>query len=100
MSEPKGPLDAAMGVLKDYAQYSEGRNLRKSCRLAIRVLEDWPRWEPLIKAAGQISNPSILMAALSGWKSMIPKDSWFPADEHDYREIRALVETMPVGGKP
>jgi hypothetical protein len=94
------PFDSAISHLTNRMNSRGDGSEREELRQVIRVLEDWPRWEPLIKAAGQISNPSILMAALSGWKSMIPKDSWFPADEHDYREIRALVETMPVGGKP
>jgi hypothetical protein len=94
MSE-KRPFDVAIRVLGRVAGINVLQAEENECQSAIRVLEDWPKWEPLIEAAGTISNRSILMAAVSGWKSLVPKDSWYPADESDYREIRTLLEALP-----
>ena len=46
MSEPKGLFDAAIRVLS-YASHP-------AIDAAIRVLEDWPKWKPLIEAAGRV----------------------------------------------
>jgi len=32
-----------------------------------------------------------LKGVVRGWKSIMPKDSWFAADEHDYQDILAVL---------
>jgi hypothetical protein len=95
MSE-KRPFDVAIRVLGRVAGINVLQAEENECQSAIRILEYWPKWKPLIEAAGKTTNRSVLMSALSGWKSIMPKDSWFPADERDYREIRDLLESLPA----
>lgn len=60
MSEVKEQvkLDAAIKVLRageNEAYYGIDRPIYKaSCAYAIRILTDYPRWQPLIEAAGRI----------------------------------------------
>ena len=97
MSKKQGLFDAAIKILRDSTIRLRAFNIEPNdINFAIRVLKDWPKWKPLIEAAGKTTNRSVLMSALSGWKSIMPKDSWFPADERDYREIRDLLESLPA----
>jgi hypothetical protein len=54
MSETKGPFDTSIKVL-GYGVGDGG-----DFEAAIRVLEDWPKWEPLIKAAGKVDKTDCL----------------------------------------
>ena len=54
MSEKKGPLDAAINHLTNRLNSRGEGSEREELRQAIRVLEDWPKWEPLIEAAGKV----------------------------------------------
>ena len=57
MSEPKGPFDDAIRILheaKGEAILVDEELVEVQLDAAIRVLEDWPKWESLIEAANPI----------------------------------------------
>jgi hypothetical protein len=46
-------LEDAIGMMKKWTAYGKEK---KSCRAAIRVLEDYSRWQSLIEAAGKVTS--------------------------------------------
>jgi len=59
MSEPKGPFDDAIRILheaKGEAILVDEELVEVQLDAAIRVLEDWPKWKPLIEAAGKLNS--------------------------------------------
>ena len=63
MSEKKNPLEMAINSLKQtqYAQYGLWANEHgvDEYEVAIRVLEEWPKWKPLIEAAGKMDGKQL-----------------------------------------
>lgn len=47
-------FDSAISHLTNRMNSRGDGSEREELQQVIRVLEDWPRWEPLIKAAGQM----------------------------------------------
>ena len=91
MSEKKGPFDAAIKILfghTDYGAGTIGEVKGRSCEAAIRVLEEWPKWEPLIEAAGKVDKEGGLkFIHACGYPNFpYPKNA---------RQIRALLESLP-----
>jgi hypothetical protein len=86
MSEPKGPFDTSLTVLR----YGIGDG--EDFEAAIRVLEDWPKWKPLIEAAGNLHRGACLMF-------MDDIELPIPPRVLDYKKvgdgIRALLEALP-----
>ena len=63
MSEPKGPFDDAIRILheaKGEAILVDEELVEVQLEAAIRVLEDWPKWEPLIEAAQRKINIQVM----------------------------------------
>jgi hypothetical protein len=71
MIEKKGPFDSAIKVLKEYDLFAESRIVRKSCHLAIPVLD----------AAGKVDKNDAEQCLLEGHV-----DAW--------PEIRAWLESL------
>jgi len=95
MSEPKGPFDDAIRILheaKGEAILVDEELVEVQLDAAIRVLEDWPKWEPLIEAAGNLHRGSCLMF-------MDDIELPIPPRVLDYKKvgdgIRALLEALP-----
>ena len=68
---------------------------------AIRVLEDWPKWEPLIEAAGKVDKgrairtlATLLLVYTESEGRIIPALEKALKDGA-VREIRALLEALP-----
>ena len=60
-------LDAAIESLRSniifFSVFKGGANKEQdSCRVAIRILEEFPKWERLIEAAGKIDKETALRA--------------------------------------
>ena len=95
MREPKGPFDTSLTVLR----YGMGDG--EDFEAAIRVLEDWPKWEPLIEAAGKVDKKECLEV----FNLFIENTELGPFEDIRYREdglavfpiaqIRALLEALP-----
>jgi len=63
MSEPRGPFDDAIRILheaKGEAILVDEELVEVQLEAAIRVLEDWPKWEPLIEAAQRKINIQVM----------------------------------------
>jgi len=95
MSEPKGPFDDAIRILheaKGEAILVDEELVEVQLDAAIRVLEDWPKWKPLIEAAGNLHRGSCLMF-------MDDIELPIPPRVLDYKKvgdgIRALLEVLP-----
>ena len=86
MSEPKGPFDTSLTVLR----YGIGDG--EDFEAAIRVHEEWPKWKPLNEAAGNLHRGSCLMF-------MDDIELPIPPRVLDYKKvgdgIRALLEVLP-----
>ena len=96
MSE-KGPFDAAInelhGVMGEAEETGIWDDLIGECKAAIRVLEDWPKWEPLIEAAGKVDKKTCLDEIDDCYysKSLNP----WGTEARILGEIRALLESLP-----
>jgi len=55
MSEKTGTFDAAINHLANRLNSRGEGSEREELRQAIRVLEDWPKWKPLIEAAERLT---------------------------------------------
>ena len=108
MSEPKGPFDTSLTVLR----YGIGDG--EDFEAAIRVLEDWPKWKPLIEAAGKVDGEQRLLTIFNNmiresdvvWHEPAPESyegfDPTPGDIRDHEtwheainKIRALLEALP-----
>ena len=87
MSEPKGLFDTSLTVLR----YGIGDG--EDFEAAIRVLEDWPKWKPLIEAAGKVDrqNAELVLCHITDIALGRHHEEW----EVFYGQIRALIETLP-----
>jgi len=95
MREPKGTFDTSLTVLR----YGMGDG--EDFEAAIRVLEDWPKWEPLIEAAGKVDKgrairtlATLLLVYTESEGRIIPALEKALKDGA-VREIRALLEALP-----
>jgi len=95
MSEPKGPFDTSLTVLR----YGIGDG--EDFEAAIRVLENWSKWEPLIEAAGKVDKgrairtlATLLLVYTESEGRIIPALEKALKDGA-VREIRALLEALP-----
>jgi len=87
-----GTFDAAINHLNNRLNSRGEGSEREELRQAIRVLEDWPKWESLIEAAGNLHRGSCLMF-------MDDIELPIPPRVLDYKKvgdgIRALLEVLP-----
>ena len=103
MSEKKGPFDAAIAVLKtelrecspdeedelcDFIQSLTDNQYEKGLWIAIHVLE----------AAGKVEKAKLMVYLNHAidWKE---NDSYGPGSAKEDRQLRALLESLPDGGK-
>ena len=92
MSKKQGLFDAAIKILRDSTIRLRAFNIEPNdINFAIRVLKDWPKWKPLIEAAGKVDKSMVLEA-----------EFFWPHNVHIGREfgpcrkaIRALLEALP-----
>ena len=95
MSEKK-PFDAVIGLLRELLK-DELKILVPSdhpkLEVAIRILKDWPKWEPLIEAARKVDKKTCLdeMDDCYYSKSLNP----WGTEARILGEIRALLEALP-----
>jgi len=104
MSEPKGPFDDAIRILheaKGEAILVDEELVEVQLDAAIRVLEDWPKWKPLIEAAGKVDKgrairtlATLLLVYTESEGRIIPALEKALKDGA-VREIRALLEALP-----
>ena len=95
MSEPKGPFDDAIRILheaKGEAILVDEELVEVQLDAAIRVLEDWPKWEPLIEAAGKIDKNKALSRIGEVYDYQIALGV---VRDEVWGEIRALLEALP-----
>ena len=110
MSEPKGPFDAAFSLLRANlkgwvslrGEYERaGKSYAKACaqaeandlESAIRVLEDWPKWEPLIEAAQRKINIQAMDEGL--WFVAITASEEYL--QNALRELHAIIRQAIAG---
>lgn len=109
VNKPK--LDAAIKALTDllgeasWSQASpESMAYSGNLREAITILSDWPRWEPLIRAAGKVDKTSAL-AHLTGPSHYqffgstgdVVLNAWMLAEHTEiYEQLIALLEAIPA----
>ena len=60
-------------------------------RIAIRVLKDWPKWEPLIEAAGKIADRR--NEVLECLNAITPSNDG--RVNYIYNSVRGLLESLP-----
>jgi hypothetical protein len=94
-------LEDAIGMMKKWTAYGKEK---KSCRAAIRVLEDYSRWQSLIEAAGGVDKARAIRVLATLLQRYVMGKGTIPELERDLeagalREIRALLEAIPNGGK-
>ena len=105
MSEKKEPFDAVInelhGVIGEAEEAGIWDDLIGECKAAIRVLKDWPKWEPLIEAAGKVDKVHCL-DKLDFLRRMAGEDKFgFVRYSEDglaifpTAQIRALLEALP-----
>ncbi len=94
----KRPLAAAIGDLErniaSHRLFWWTEDELENHKQAISVLRDWPRWKPLIEAAGK-ADAAMCLSAIKGWRPA-------PDDEVAWRaieQIRAILEALPAQGK-
>jgi len=94
MSEKK-PFDAAINSLKQTQHVQHGlwpnEHGVDEYRAAIRVLEEWPKWKPLIEAARKVDKKKDLeefQRFMCRWGGMIS------SEQESYERIRALLESL------
>jgi len=98
MSEKK-PFDEAIETLRYYHPY-KNKAAKESIKSAIRVLEDWPKWEPLIEAAGKVDKHTVLSCFDCAWEycfapSVCDIDNTGEACQGSKTSIRTLLEVLP-----
>jgi len=60
MSKKQGLFDAAIKILRDSTIRLRAFNIEPNdINFAIRVLKDWPKWKPLIEAAGKMDGKQL-----------------------------------------
>ena len=103
MSEKK-PFDAAIKILfghTDYGAGTIGEVKGRSCEAAIRVLEEWPKWEPLIEAAGKVDKGALLTL---GANAVCIADYYCQGDElkelearfkRGEADLKIIIEALP-----
>jgi hypothetical protein len=104
MSKNKGPFDAVIDTLTfsliggDLRKHTEkmiawpNAKREKQAREAIHVLKDWPKWKPLIEAAGKVDKEGGLKFIHACGYPIFP----YPKNA---RQIRALLKSLPDGGE-
>jgi len=89
MSE-NGPFDAAISWLRVPVGLSDEQK-----ETAIRVLEDWPKWKPLIEAAGKVDKKECLACLDCAWCVMFIDLKNKNRVSEGLKPIRALLESLP-----
>ena len=103
MSEPKGPFDDAIRILheaKGEAILVDEELVEVQLDAAIRVLEDWPKWEPLIEAAGKVDKHTVLSCFDCAWEYCFTPfacdvDNTGKACQCSKMSIRVLLDVLP-----
>ena len=105
MSEKK-PFDAAIKILFGYTDYGTGtigEVKGRSCEAAIRVLEEWPKWKPLIEAAGKMDGKQLCeyqRGIVNTLNTIRVSAGGIPLGKNSAdMQILALLESLPDGGK-
>ena len=96
MSEPKGPFDDAIRILheaKGEAILVDEELVEVQLEAAIRVLEDWPKWEPLIEAAQRKINIQAMDEGL--WFVAITASEEYL--QNALRELHAIIKQAIAG---
>jgi hypothetical protein len=96
MSEPKGPFDDAIRILheaKGEAILVDEELVEVQLDAAIRVLEDWPKWEPLIEAAQRKINIQAMDEGL--WFVAITASEEYL--QNALRELHAIIKQAIAG---
>lgn len=106
MSDKKGPFDAAIDAIRGWQRvievYSE-MHIEEIANLeeAVHVLLDWPKWEPLIEAAGKVDGRRAIRTLATLLQVYVEAEGrLIPELEEALRggaviEIRALLESLP-----
>jgi len=101
MNEKGGPFDAAIDAIRNWQRviepYAE-MHIEEIANLeeAVHVLLDWPKWEPLIKAAGRVNKRETLSEYLFARSLMTSHPFACCEICHDHR---ALLESLPEPGR-
>jgi hypothetical protein len=87
-------FDSAISHLTNRMNSRGEGSEREELRQAIRVLEDWPKWEPLIEAAGRVDKEPCINALydVSFLSCKKPPSDWIL---NRLQNIRALLESLP-----
>ena len=89
----EGSFDAAISHLTNRMNSRGEGSEREELRQSIRALEDWPKWQPLIEAAGKVDKKMTFMALedlpLAG----------FSAQNIIRNQLYSLIEALPEPGK-
>ena len=93
MSEKKGPFDAAINHLTNRLNSRGEGSEREELRQAIRILEDWPKWEPLIEAAQRKINIQVMDEGL--WFVAITASEEYL--QNALRELHFVIEQAIAG---
>jgi len=101
MSKNKGPFDAVIDTLTfsliggDLRKHTEkmiawpNAKREKQAREAIHVLKDWPKWKPLIEAAGKVDKAGCVF-----WICGLGLDATNKRAAKAYNQIRDLLDTL------
>ncbi len=90
--DEKELLDLLWPTYRNEGLNEHAENLRK----AICILSDWPKWAPLIEAAGKVDRKECL-DNLDNWKCTI-EEEWSELSGPEYEsfdQIRALLSAIP-----
>ena len=94
-------LDAAISVLKlaagttPFRDWMEEDGLEDSLEVAIRILEEFPKWERLIEVAGKIDKETALRAYIEPPVIYDENDKIKDIDLGTADLIYALIQSLP-----
>ena len=107
MSKKQGLFDAAINSLKQTQHVQHGlwpnEHGVDEYRAAIRVLEEWPKWKPLIEAAGKMDGKQLCeyqRGIVNTLNTIRVSAGGIPLGKNSAdMQILALLESLPDGGK-
>ena len=102
MSKKQGLFDAAIKILRDSTIRLRAFNIEPNdINFAIRVLKDWPKWKPLIEAAGKVDKGALLTL---GANAVCIADYYCQGDElkelearfkRGEADLKIIIESLP-----
>ena len=104
MSKKQGLFDAAIKILRDSTIRLRAFNIEPNdINFAIRVLKDWPKWKPLIEAAGKMDGKQLCeyqRGIVNTLNTIRVSAGGIPLWKNSAdMQILALLESLPDGGK-